>query len=358
MPSIKVYVDKHQTSQKNPLQEERSYYWYIANGDFDIVWTNVTIFVLGHALFLQACYLICTEYPWETWFWSLLLALYTGLATGCGSHRLWSHKSYEAKWFLKLFLMCGQSVAGQNCIYVWCRDHRVHHKWSDTDADPHNTKRGYFFAHCGWLMRKKHPEMKEKSKTLDFSDLLADEFVRYQKDHYWIYYFVCVLFLPMAIPVYLWNENWWSSFLITYVLRYVTTLHSTWFVNSTAHMFGQKPYNLKIAPVENVLVSFGTFGEGYHNFHHTFPWDYRAAEGNLPFTISTKFINWMAAIGQAYNLKQTNPRMIENSKAKITKMQLNQNINTGHSHYEVNYEDALKKSLMTTDVNDVNSGGL
>jgi len=151
----------------------------------------------------------------------------------------------------------------------------------------------------------------------------------------------------MAIPVYCWNELWWTSFLFTFAARYITSLHCTWFVNSTAHMFGAKPYNEKIAPVDNIMVSFGTFGEGYHNFHHTFPWDYRAAEGLLPFALNTRFINWMADIGQAYNLKQTNPRMVENSKAKIRNLQLNQNINTGHSHFEVNYEDALKKSQTT-----------
>ena len=109
-------------------------------------------------------------------------------------------------------------------------------------------------------------------------------------------------------------------------------------------MFGQKPYNEKIAPVENVLVSFGTFGEGYHNYHHTFPWDYRAAEGQLAFNLNMRFINFMAFIGQAYNRKQTNPRMVANKKAKIRKLHEHTNINTGHSHIEVNYEDALKRS--------------
>ena len=78
--------------------------------------------------------------------------------------------------------MLGFTVIGQNCLYIWARDHRVHHKWSDTDGDPHNTKRGFFFAHCGWLLRKKHPEMIEKAKTLDFSDLMADPVVKFNTE--------------------------------------------------------------------------------------------------------------------------------------------------------------------------------
>lgn len=73
-------------------------------------------------------------------------------------------------------------MAGQNCLYIWCRDHRVHHKYSDTDADPHNTKRGFFFSHVGWLLRKKHPEMKRKGRMLDFSDLLNDPLVKFQSE--------------------------------------------------------------------------------------------------------------------------------------------------------------------------------
>lgn len=69
----------------------------------------------------------------------------SALGITAGAHRLWSHKSYQAKWPLRLFLMIGQSLAGQHTIFSWSRDHRVHHKFSDTDADPHNCKRGFFF---------------------------------------------------------------------------------------------------------------------------------------------------------------------------------------------------------------------
>lgn len=78
--------------------------------------------------------------------------------------------------------MIGQCIAGQNSLYVWCRDHRVHHKFSESDGDPHNTNRGFFFAHVGWLLRKKHPEMIARSRTLDFSDLIRDPVVKFQHE--------------------------------------------------------------------------------------------------------------------------------------------------------------------------------
>jgi stearoyl-CoA desaturase (delta-9 desaturase) len=69
----------------------------------------------------------------------------------------------------------------QNNIHEWSRDHRVHHKFSETDADPHNAKRGFFFSHVGWLLVKKHPDVRSKGKTVDMSDLERDFVVVFQR---------------------------------------------------------------------------------------------------------------------------------------------------------------------------------
>jgi len=69
----------------------------------------------------------------------------------------------------------------QNDICEWARDHRVHHKFSETDADPHNATRGFFFSHVGWLLVRKHPDVKEKGKAVDMSDLETDPLIRFQK---------------------------------------------------------------------------------------------------------------------------------------------------------------------------------
>lgn len=65
-------------------------------------------------------------------------------------------------------------MAGQEPALHWVRDHRVHHKFTDTDADPYNSRRGFFFSHMGWLMCKKHPEVVRQGKKVDMSDLEND----------------------------------------------------------------------------------------------------------------------------------------------------------------------------------------
>ena len=62
----------------------------------------------------------------------------------------------------------------QSNPYDWVRDHRTHHKYTDTDADPHDSTKGFFFSHVGWLMMKKHPEVIQKGRQIDMSDVLAD----------------------------------------------------------------------------------------------------------------------------------------------------------------------------------------
>lgn len=82
---------------------------------------------------------------------------------------------------MRFVLMILQTLAFQNCIHEWVRDHRVHHKFTDTDADPHNSSRGFFFSHIGWLMVKKHPHVKSKGKTVFMDDLEEDSIVMFQK---------------------------------------------------------------------------------------------------------------------------------------------------------------------------------
>ncbi|KAJ8965393.1 hypothetical protein NQ314_004144 [Rhamnusium bicolor] len=128
----------------------------------EIVWKNALGFLALHLAGLYGFYL------------SLVVGLISGEGVTIGAHRLYSHKSFKAKFPLRLVLIILQTIAGQNCLYVWVRDHRQHHKYSDTDADPHNAHRGFFFSHIGWLMSRKHPAVIEKGKTIDMSDLEAD----------------------------------------------------------------------------------------------------------------------------------------------------------------------------------------
>ncbi|RWS07194.1 stearoyl-CoA desaturase 5-like protein [Dinothrombium tinctorium] len=167
--------------QSNALDKRSSPFIYVKYGDWSVVWRNVIIFTILHLLYFYAVYLLLKEGRYKPWLLGWWFALWGGMGITAGAHRLWSHKSYKARLPLRIFLMLGQCIAGQNDLYTWCRDHRVHHKFSETDADPHNSLRGYFFAHMGWLLMKKHPDVMTKGKQVELHDLLADPVIRFQR---------------------------------------------------------------------------------------------------------------------------------------------------------------------------------
>ncbi|KAL5284483.1 SCD.2 family protein [Megaselia abdita] len=236
----------------------------------------------------------------------------SGLGITAGAHRLWAHRSYKAKWPLRVILVIFNTVAFQDAAYHWARDHRVHHKYSETDADPHNATRGFFFSHVGWLLCKKHPDVKAKGAGIDLSDLREDPILMFQKKHYMILMPLLCFIIPTMIPVYFWGETWANSFFVATMFRYTFILNVTWCVNSAAHMFGSKPYDSTINPSENIGVAAFAFGEGWHNYHHVFPWDYKTAElGNYKLNLTTAFIDFFSKIGWAYDLKTVSPEIIE-----------------------------------------------
>jgi len=159
-------------------------------------------------------------------------------------------------------------MALQNDIYEWCRDHRVHHKYSETDADPHNSNRGFFFAHMGWLMCKKHPEVIRKGSNIDMSDVWSDPIVRFQRRFYIPLVIIIWGVIPTYIPHLLWNETLWNAFFMCVTLRYCFVLHNAWLVNSAAHFYGNRPYNEYIQPRENQSVMYLSFGEGIVSRFH------------------------------------------------------------------------------------------
>lgn len=279
----------------------------------EIVWRNVFLMLLIHILGIYGLFgALFANSKLSTLVWNWFLGTFSGLGILAGAHRLWSHKSYKATWQLRTILMIANTLALQNDIYEWSRDHRVHHKYSETDADPHNSNRGFFFSHVGWLLCKKHPEVRAKGKALDLSDLWSDPIVRFQRKYYVPLVFFIWGLIPVLVPIYFWGESFLMSIALN-MFRYIVSLHQTWFVNSFAHMWGMRPYDRHIGPRENRGVVYATMGEGYHNYHHTFPWDYSASEYGWEhnFNPATAFIEFCEKIGWAYDLRKPYLKLVK-----------------------------------------------
>jgi stearoyl-CoA desaturase (delta-9 desaturase) len=242
----------------------------------------------------------------NTFIWACCCYVFAGIGITGGAHRLWAHRSYTAHWTVRLVLMLCNSMASQGSIFHWARDHRVHHKHSETPSDPHDANRGFFFSHMGWLMVKKDPRVIAAGKTIPVDDLLADPIVVFQhKADPWWNLFWCFVF-PGIVPYYFWDEHFGLAVLVCGSLRYSCVLHATWTVNSFAHRWGYRPYDPTINPRQNFLVSLWALGEGWHNWHHKYPYDYATSEfGALKNINPTKlFIDTCALLGLVWDRKR------------------------------------------------------
>lgn len=152
-------------------------------------WRNIIILAYAHLYAIFGFTLPIKIIPLCFQFFVAYLITF---GTTVGAHRYFTHRGFKANKILKYFLLALQTTTAQDPIINWVRDHRVHHKYTDTDADPYNATRGFFFSHIGWLFLKKHPDVIEAGKKIDLSDVKSDKALQFQKKfvHHFFNYFL------------------------------------------------------------------------------------------------------------------------------------------------------------------------
>jgi len=265
-------------------------------------WPTTLMFALTFATAVIAVpwYGLTAGYHAAAWICFVLLLGANGMSITCGYHRLFAHRTYEARPALKLAYLLFGAMALQGSALNWCADHRVHHRYIDDPArDPYCARLGFWYSHIGWMLR--HYPSGERDFTW-VSDLQRDPLIRWQHRHYALLALMMNLGLPLLLG---WGcGDILGTLLLAGVLRLVVSHHATFFINSLAHMWGAQPYNDENTARDNVVVSLLTYGEGYHNFHHKFPQDYRNGVQWWQWDPSKWFIHAMQGLGLAVNLKR------------------------------------------------------
>ena len=242
-------------------------------------------------------FLALTAVPAYVWFFGIdrfqvilffVMFFAIGFSITLGYHRLFSHLTFQAHWMIRLFTLVFGAGAFENSALLWACEHRSHHKHVDHDDDPYCISKGLFHAHIGWLLFKLDPGPPFDNVT----DLQKDPLVMWQhRNIHWLAALVSFV-LPTVIG-YAWG-GWHSAlgaFLIAGVARLVVLQHCTFCINSLCHYIGSRPYSSKCSARDSWLMAMVTLGEGYHNFHHEFQYDYR--NGVKPWQIDpTKWLIW------------------------------------------------------------------
>lgn len=200
---------------------------------------------------------------------AVVLYFITGLSITAGYHRLLSHKTYKAHWCVKLAFLLFGAATFQNSALKWCSDHRVHHNnVDDNHHDPYSIGKGFWWAHIGWIFYK------EENKTPRYpKDLTNDSLVMWQHKYYMPIAIAMGFVLPTIIGYYLGSA--FGGFVIAGMARIVFVHHCTFFINSLCHMVGTRPYTDTNSARDSAIMAVFSYGEGYHNYHHYFPTDYR-----------------------------------------------------------------------------------
>lgn len=234
-------------------------------------------------------------------FWVL-----SGLGITAGYHRLFSHRTYDAHWTVRLFMAFAGAMAIQNSILFWSAMHRIHHRHvDDPHKDPYPITRGFWYAHIGWLLTKlEHIQ-------IDFSnvkDLQKDWVVRWQHKYYWYIVGFMNVVVPLAIGFAIGRPL--GVFVIAVVLRLFVVENIVFAINSLCHYWGRQPYSDKDSSRDSHLMAILAHGEGYHNFHHRFEYDYRNGHRWYEIDITKWLIASLAAVGLVSNRKRASRSQI------------------------------------------------
>jgi stearoyl-CoA desaturase (delta-9 desaturase) len=133
------------------------------------------------------------------------------------------------------------------------------------------------------------------------------------------YYLSLLLFMNIGLPAFLGfvHGDILAGILLGGLLRLVLSQHVTYLINSIAHMWGRQPYSENSSARDNTLLAFFTYGEGYHNYHHTFQWDYRNGIRWWHFDPTKWIISLLALIGLTHDLKRCNTAQIEKARLEL-----------------------------------------
>jgi stearoyl-CoA desaturase (Delta-9 desaturase) len=264
-------------------------------------WRNISLLGLVHVVALggMALYLPTHGLSLAATLIGAVLTVVSIFSISAGYHRLFSHRAYQAHPVLRFLLLAFGAGTFQNTALAWAADHRRHHARTDSDHDPYDARRGFWYAHIGWVLFKSDPEI----KPVSVRDLEREPLIAWQQRYYAIIGLATGVGLPVLLGFALGDP--WGGFIVGGAVRLFLVYHATFSINSFAHLVGAQPYSDKNSSRDSLLTALISMGEGYHNFHHTFPADYR--NGVLPHQFDpTKWaLRALQAVGLAHNLRRT-----------------------------------------------------
>lgn len=235
---------------------------------------------------------------------ALLYALRMFAITGF-YHRYFGHKAFKTyRWHQFLWAVIGAAATQRGPIW-WAANHRAHHQHTETDQDPHNARRGFWWSHIKWFITDEHYTPKRRLvkdlerfaelRWLDRFDLAAP-----------------VLLIALLIGVGEWHASAAAAPVTSgvqlafwgYAVSTVLLLHVTLCINSLCHRFGRRRYATSDDSRNSWWLALLTFGEGWHNNHHRYCGSARQGFAWWEIDLTYYVLRAMAAVGLIWDLRE------------------------------------------------------
>jgi stearoyl-CoA desaturase (Delta-9 desaturase) len=258
-------------------------------------WVGAIPFIVVHLLPLLAFY---TGTRWQDW--ACCVALYWVRMFGVTGvyHRYFSHRTYKTSRVFQFVLAFLAMSSSQKGVLWWASNHRTHHKLSDKDGDPHDSRRGFWYSHVGWLYD--YREKTDYSKVRDLARYPELVFL----NEYWA-------IPPLVLGVTVWAFLGWSGLLIGFFLSTAILWHGTFTINSLSHMFGTRRYDAGDDSTNNWLLAIVTMGEGWHNNHHHFMGSTRQGFYWWEYDVTYYILRLFQALGLVWDIKEPPARVYD-----------------------------------------------
>jgi len=288
-------------------------YQKIDFGEYEVDWLRVIPFILIHLAIFTVFFV---GFSYTAFF--VFVAMY-GLRmfaiTGF-YHRYFSHKAFKTSRIVQfIFAVIGASAVQRGPIW-WAAHHRGHHVHSDTEHDKHSPKsHGFFWSHVGWFLSKANFMTHQKlvKELIRFPELrLIDRFDILIPIITCIGLFFFGQYLGSNFPQLM--TNGWQLVVWGFILSTVLLYHTTFLVNSVAHIWGKKRYKTKDSSKNNMLIALLTFGEGWHNNHHHFPGSANQGFYWWEIDITYYLLKFMSFLGLIWDIRKISPVLRESNK--------------------------------------------
>jgi fatty-acid desaturase len=267
-----------------------------------INWPTATSLVAIHVAALAALW--PGFFRWSSVFAMIGLCIATSaIGISLGFHRMLTHRGLRLAKPLNYIVAFLGTLALQGGPITWVCTHRAHHAATDRDGDPHGTDVGFFWAHCQWLLQKNEMVPTGAERERIAPDLVGDPIYQFLDRNN--------VQLQVLLGIVLFAIGGWSLLIWGVFVRLVLMYHSTWLVNSAAHMFGYRTYKTNDRSRNNWWVAILSWGEGWHNNHHAFQFSARIGLRWFEFDPVWLVIRGLKWVRLAYDVKVPTKEMRE-----------------------------------------------